>query len=101
MAGNQQAYADFLREYSEALGVRTLFAPDHVNYMRRPANNGKAVFSLADIYHQANLVTYPPCVEGFGSAFSRNQLLPPSPGHEQLRNLQGRHPAERFSRGRF
>lgn len=63
------AYAEYLREYAGLLGVRTLFAADHIRYERSQTPDGRKIFSLADVYQQADLVTYPSTVEGFGNAF--------------------------------
>ena len=62
-------YQDHLKDYAESLGVRTVFAADVVNHRRETTPEGKKIYSLADLYQQADLVTYPSTVEGFGNAF--------------------------------
>jgi glycosyltransferase involved in cell wall biosynthesis len=63
-------YAAYLRDYASLMGVRTLFAADIIsNHDRGETPDGRKIFSLADMYHQADLVTYPSTVEGFGNAF--------------------------------
>jgi hypothetical protein len=64
-----QAYEAFLREYAELLGVRMILAADHIRHDRGQTEGGRDLFALADVYQQANLVTYPSWVEGFGNAF--------------------------------
>ncbi len=63
------AYRRYLAEYAELLGVRVLFAAERFNHRRGTTADGSPVFSLADAYHQADLVTYPSTLEGFGNAF--------------------------------
>lgn len=63
------AYENYLREMAEMLGARVVFAADFVGHDRGEARNGEALFSLADAYHEADLVTYPSVIEGFGNAF--------------------------------
>lgn len=64
-----EAYASYLREYGDLLNVRVLFAGDRFNYYRGHSGDGQKIFSLEDAYLQADLVTYPSRVEGFGNAF--------------------------------
>jgi len=63
------AYEAYLRDYANLLGVRLLLASDIIDYYRGHTSDGRKVFSMADIYQQADLVTYPSRVEGFGNAF--------------------------------
>jgi glycosyltransferase involved in cell wall biosynthesis len=63
------AYETYLRTLADLLDVRLLFASDVIGYERGQVSDGRRVFTLADIYQQANLVTYPSTVEGFGNAF--------------------------------
>ena len=69
-AGDEgQTYEAFLREYADLLGVRMILASNRIQHDRGQTADGRPVFSLADAYQQANLVTYPSLVEGFGNAF--------------------------------
>ncbi len=64
------AYARYLREYAELMGVPLLFAAELVGHRREVSEEGEIRrFSLADAYFNADLVTYPSRVEGFGNAF--------------------------------
>lgn len=62
-------YERYLREYAQLLGVRVIFAGDRFAPLRGTTPDGQKIYSLNDAYHQANLVTYPSRVEGFGNAF--------------------------------
>ena len=62
-------YEAYLREYADVLGVRLLFAPDIFGHRRGQTPDGRKIYALADVYQQADLVTYPSLIEGFGNAF--------------------------------
>ncbi|MGC9529834.1 MAG: glycosyltransferase [Candidatus Bipolaricaulaceae bacterium] len=62
------AYKRHLERYADLLGVDVIFAHEFIAHGRR-TTGGKELFSLADAYRQADLVTYPSTVEGFGNAF--------------------------------
>jgi glycosyltransferase involved in cell wall biosynthesis len=69
-AGDEgNGYASYLQEHAESVGVRLVFADDILRYRRGTTPDGQKIYSLADIYHQADLVTYPSTIEGFGNAF--------------------------------
>lgn len=63
------SYETYLRKYAELLGVKMLAINERVNHERGQTPDGEKIFSLADVYQQADLVTYPSTVEGFGNAF--------------------------------
>ena len=63
------AYETYLRDYANLMGVRLLFATDVIAHHRGQTPDGRKIFSLADAYQKADLVTYPSTVEGFGNAF--------------------------------
>jgi glycosyltransferase involved in cell wall biosynthesis len=63
------AYASYLRDFADLLNVRVMFAGSRFDYYRGQTDDGKKIFSLEDAYLQADLVTYPSRVEGFGNAF--------------------------------
>ena len=63
------AYEKRLYEYADLLGVSVIFGAEIINHERNELDNGRQVFSLKDAYQQADLVTYPSTIEGFGNAF--------------------------------
>jgi len=62
-------YYHRLREYSDLMGVKTIYCSDNVGQMRGTLEDGGKVYVLRDFYQQADLVTYPSVFEGFGNAF--------------------------------
>jgi hypothetical protein len=62
-------YEAHLRNYAHLMGVRVILAADEFDVRRSLLPDGRQVFALADIFHEADLVTYPSTVEGFGNAF--------------------------------
>jgi glycosyltransferase involved in cell wall biosynthesis len=62
-------YKAYLEEFAQLMGVKVLFCADRIHHTRERNEAGEQIFSLADAYHNADLVTYPSIVEGFGNAF--------------------------------
>lgn len=62
-------YASYLADYAQLLGVRALFGADIINHRRDLSSDGRKIYALEDAYQQADLVTYPSALEGFGNAF--------------------------------
>lgn len=62
-------YPKRIRNYAELMGVKLIFADDIFDENRRVSSEGRKIYSLWDAYPQADLVTYPSTVEGFGNAF--------------------------------
>ena len=62
-------YEAYLREYAAFMEADVIFAGDRINHTRGRTADGQKVYSLADVYRQADLVTYPSAIEGFGNAF--------------------------------
>ncbi len=63
------AYEQRVREFAGLLNVTINFESDIVGDSRGFTNDGRKIYTLADIYPQADLVTYPSSIEGFGNAF--------------------------------
>jgi glycosyltransferase involved in cell wall biosynthesis len=51
------------------MGVDLRLAAGRIAHQRGRLADGRSIYSLADIYHQADVVTYPSAIEGFGNAF--------------------------------
>ena len=62
-------YQIYLKEFANLIGVNFLCVADRFAYRRQTTPDGRKVYSIADAYSQADLVTYPSLIEGFGNAF--------------------------------
>jgi glycosyltransferase involved in cell wall biosynthesis len=62
-------YENYLQDFAKLLGVRVIFGTKRINHYRSKLPDGKKIYSLADAYQQADLVSYPSTIEGFGNAF--------------------------------
>jgi len=62
-------YEKRVREYSSIMNVDTLFISDIIKPDRAKTSDGRKIYTPKDIYHHADLVTYPSNFEGFGNAF--------------------------------
>ena len=62
-------YEQRIIDYSKRMGVNTLFVSDIINDSRSTTDDGRKVYTLYDIYHHADFITYPSTKEGFGNAF--------------------------------
>jgi mannosylglucosylglycerate synthase len=61
-------YEQYLREYSQILGVPVTFEAAKIQD-KRGCVQGQKIYTLFDLYPFADLVTYPSDIEGFGNAF--------------------------------
>ena len=62
-------YTERVREFAHLLDVHVRFEADQVDAARGETADGRLVYTLDDVYPQADLVTYPSSIEGFGNAF--------------------------------
>ncbi|MHB8892970.1 MAG: glycosyltransferase [Candidatus Limnocylindrales bacterium] len=62
-------YTERVREFAHLLDVHVRFEADQVDASRGVTADGRRVYTLDDVYPQADLVTYPSSIEGFGNAF--------------------------------
>ncbi len=63
------AYAKRIREFAELLNVDVIFADRWISDQRGTGPDGRKLFTIQDVYPQADLVSYPSTYEGFGNAF--------------------------------
>jgi glycosyltransferase involved in cell wall biosynthesis len=63
------AYENRIREYAHLMNVNVLFADQWIADRRGTDPDGKPLFTIQDVYPQADLVAYPSEYEGFGNAF--------------------------------
>lgn len=70
-AGDEEGgdYSERIREFADLLGVHVRFESEIVGVARGTTADGRRIYTLADVYPQADLVTYPSSIEGFGNAF--------------------------------
>lgn len=61
-------YFEWLLDEAVRAGVQTFFVGDRVDTERGTNANGERLYTLWDLYRQADLVTYPSHYEGFGNA---------------------------------
>jgi len=64
-----EEYAERVREFAHLLDVHVRFEADQVDAARGLTTDGRRVYTLHDVYPEADLVTYPSSIEGFGNAF--------------------------------
>jgi glycosyltransferase involved in cell wall biosynthesis len=62
-------YEKRVREFAAFLEVKVNFESAIVGDERGITPEGRKIYTLADVYPQADLVTYPSTIEGFGNAF--------------------------------
>lgn len=62
-------YEKRIREFAALLTVTVRFESRIVGDQRGLTPDGRKIYTLGDIYPQADLVTYPSSIEGFGNAF--------------------------------
>ncbi|MEN6409298.1 MAG: glycosyltransferase family 4 protein [Anaerolineaceae bacterium] len=62
-------YEQRVRDYAMHLNAPTLFVSDIIAEKRGDTPDGRRVYTRADLYPHADLVTYPSDIEGFGNAF--------------------------------
>ena len=62
-------YEQRIIDYSQRMQVNTLFVSDIINDRRGTTADGRKIYTLYDIYHHADFITYPSSIEGFGNAF--------------------------------
>lgn len=62
-------YAERIVEFSHLLDVPVRFESEIVGDARGTTADGRPIYSLADVYPNADLVTYGSSIEGFGNAF--------------------------------
>jgi glycosyltransferase involved in cell wall biosynthesis len=62
-------YEKRVREFASLLQVTVNFESAIVGAKRGVTADGRKIYALSDVYPQADLVTYPSAMEGFGNAF--------------------------------
>ena len=62
-------YEKRVREFAALLHVTVNFESAIVGDARGVTSEGRKIYTLGDVYPQADLVTYPSAMEGFGNAF--------------------------------
>jgi hypothetical protein len=62
-------YEKRVRKFADLLGVTVNFESTVIGAKRGLTPDERKIYTLGDIYPQADLVTYPSSIEGFGNAF--------------------------------
>jgi len=64
-----QEYYNRVKDYADMMKVKVVFCSDNVGEKRGILEDGRKIYTLSDMYHESDLVTYPSSIEGFGNAF--------------------------------
>ena len=62
-------YEQRIIDYSKRMNVNTRFVSNIISDRRGTTEDGRKIYTLYDIYHHADFITYPSSIEGFGNAF--------------------------------
>ncbi len=62
-------YAEHVRTIADLMNVRVNFVSNIIKIERDTTQDGHKIYTLADLYPYADLVTFPSLLEGFGNAF--------------------------------
>jgi mannosylglucosylglycerate synthase len=62
-------YEQRVRDYAALMHVPATFVSEAIGQQRGETADGHKIYTLDDVYTQADLVTYPSTIEGFGNAF--------------------------------
>jgi glycosyltransferase involved in cell wall biosynthesis len=62
-------YRQRIEDYAKLMDVELLFVSRWISEQRGTGHDGQTLFTLGDVFSQADLVTYPSGYEGFGNAF--------------------------------
>ena len=62
-------YEQRIIDYSQRMNVNTRFVSEIIGDHRGTTDDGRKIYTLYDIYHYADFITYPSTIEGFGNAF--------------------------------
>lgn len=65
--GNQ--YVEHLRDFARLMNVQVNLVGDSIGMERGVTKDGRKLYTLADVYPHADIVTIPSLLEGFGNAF--------------------------------
>ena len=68
-------YLGMLEQLAKEEGVDMRIVADRVGEVRQRDSDGRKVYTLWDLYHHADFVTYPSTYEGFGNALVGSDLL--------------------------
>ena len=63
------SYEKRVKEYAKIMKVNALFVSKNINNKRGRTKHNNKIYTLADVYPQADLITFPSAKEGFGNAF--------------------------------
>lgn len=63
------SYEQRVREFANLMKIQATFVADIISTRRGMTSDGRKIYTLDDVYPQADLVTYPSTFEGFGNAF--------------------------------
>ncbi len=63
------SYKKRVKEYAKIMKVNALFVSKNISNKRGRTKNNNKIYTLDDVYPQADLITFPSDKEGFGNAF--------------------------------